>query len=117
MSHAALSEAVRQVVAHAGHHEDIHEIVDRARTAFVEAEGISLFGLETPHPDFGSVHWIVGQDGSEADGYLVLAIGDHSDTDSRPLFAASADDLADALRQLADYCGGLTEGEQTVGTA
>jgi len=115
-----VSDSVRQALSSADLSSDIHDIVESARIALVEAEAVSLFGLETPHPDFGAVHWIVGRteppDGDAGD-FLVLAIPEHKpdpDPDSGagsedgwPLFAAGSDDLVEAFRQLPDgFCAG-----------
>lgn len=106
MSHAQLSEAVRAVVATAGPEADIAEVVERARSAMVAAEGTSLFGLETEHPDYGSVHWIVGQSPPDDSGYVALAIAGRRDTtDAWPLFTASGDSLSETLSRLAADCG------------
>lgn len=105
MMHSALSEAVRRAVTDTTDSEDVREVVERARSALVEADGVSLFALETDHPDWGTVHWIVGQPSEEA-GYVVLAIASHADEDTgRPLFSAAAEDLSDALRQVISDCG------------
>ncbi|MEJ8571632.1 hypothetical protein [Microbaculum marinum] len=100
-----ISDSIRQAIA-ADASSDIRHIIESARQALVEAEAVSLFGLETPHPDFGSVHWIVGRTDPADDGeYVVLGIAEHSSPDSapgedRPLFAAGAEDLGEAFRQL-----------------
>lgn len=105
MIHAALSEAVRRAVTDASDSADVREVVERARSALVEADGVSLFGMETDHPDLGTVHWIVGQP-SEEEGYLVLAIASRAEEgEELPLFTAAADDLADAFRQVISDCG------------
>jgi hypothetical protein len=104
--HAELSEAVRQAVAIAHEDEDVHEVVERARAAFVDAHGVSLFALETDHPSLGTVHWIVGQPAGDEAGYMVLAIGSRCEIGQPlPLFAAEGEDLSEALRQLIPDCG------------
>lgn len=106
MSHAQLSEAVRAVVAAAGPEADIAEVVERARSAMVAAEGTSLFGLETDHPDYGSVHWIVGHSPPDDSGYVALAIAGRRDiAEGWPLFTASGNNLSETLRRLAADCG------------
>lgn len=101
-----LSEAVRRAVAGAADLQDFREAVDRARSAFIEADGVSLFGLETDHPELGTVHWIVGHPARDEGGYLVVAIASNVAEDrSFPLFAAAADELSDAIHQLAPDCG------------
>ena len=102
-----ISESIRQALSAADSSSDIQDISESARAALVDAEAVSLFGIETPHPDFGSVHWIVGRTDLPGGDYLVLAIPGHADGASGdwdsggwPVFTAGADDLADAVRQL-----------------
>lgn len=113
-----VSDSVRQALSSADLSSDIHDIVESARMALVEAKAVSLFGLETPHPDFGAVHWIVGRteppDGDAGD-FLVFAIPEHKPEhgadaeDGWPLFAAGSDDLVEAFRQLPEgFCAGVS---------
>jgi hypothetical protein len=102
-----ISDSIRKALSAADRSSDIQDIIESARAALVEAEAVSLFGIETPHPEFGSVHWIVGRTDLPGGDYLVLAIPDHADDDSGdwdtggwPIFTAGADDLSDAFRQL-----------------
>lgn len=100
-----VADFVRRAIAGAEPSTDIETIVDRARAALVEADGVSLFGLQTPHPDFGEVHWIIGRGAMPGADYLVLAIPGRLEADSGdeadwPLFAAGSSDLDAALRQL-----------------
>jgi hypothetical protein len=112
-----ISDSIRQAIAADGS-SDIHDIIESARQALVDAEAVSLFGLETPHPDFGSVHWIVGRTDPSDGEYLVLGIPEHTapespDGEGRPLFSAGADDLGDAFRMLPP---GFVEPPQTLET-
>lgn len=105
---ADLSEAVRRAVCQSPADSDVLDAVARAREALLQAEGVSLFGLETDHPEHGTLHWIVGQPAAddEAPGYVVLAIGSRGgEGDERPLFSAAAEDLAEAFRQVISDCG------------
>ncbi len=101
-----ISDSVRQALASADRSSDIRDIIESARAALVDAEAVSLFGLETPHPDFGSVHWIVGRTDLPGGDYLVLAIPERTPglvdpTETGwPFFTAGADDLSDAFRLL-----------------
>ncbi len=96
-----VADFVRRAIAGAEPSTDIETIVDRARAALVEADGVSLFGLQTPHPDFGEVHWIIGRSAMPGADYLVLAIpGRTGDEADWPLYAAGSSDLDAALRQL-----------------
>lgn len=100
-----VSDLVRRAIAGAGQSSDIDTIVDRARAALVDADAVSLFGLETPHPDFGSVHWIVGRSERPGADFLVLAIpgrngGGRDGAPGWPVYAAGSPDLDTALRQL-----------------
>lgn len=106
MNHAELSEAVRHAVSQGPEGEDMSEVIDRARTALVEAEGVSLLGLQTDHPEFGTVHWLVGQPAGDEPGYLVLAIAARGDEgEEHPMFAAADEDLTAAFRQVICDCG------------
>lgn len=99
-------DAVRDSITASDRDEDIHDVVERARSALLDAQATSLFGLETPHPRLGSVHWIVGQPQGES-GYVVVAIGERAEGEADwPVFSATSDDLGDAFRQLMADCGG-----------
>lgn len=101
-----ISDSIRQALASADRSSDIQDIIESARAALVDSEAVSLFGIETPHPDFGSVHWIVGRTDLPEGDYLVLAIpertaaNDDGEGGGWPVFTAGADDLADAFRLL-----------------
>ena len=104
-----VADAVRSAVAGIERNSDLNDIVSRAREALLEADGISLFGLETPHPEFESVHWIVGRAGEEEPSYVIVAIPGRPVGRRRrkrdSLFTATSDDLADGFRQLFRDCG------------
>jgi hypothetical protein len=96
-----VADFVRRAIAGAEPSTDIETILDRARAALVEADGVSLFSLQTPHPDFGEVHWIVGRGARPGADYLVLAIPGRTEAEADwPLYAAGSSDLDAALRQL-----------------
>jgi hypothetical protein len=97
-----ISDSIRQALAIADASSDIHDIVESARAALLDAEAVSLFGLKTPHPDFGAVHWIVGRTDLPGGDYLVLAIPER-DFDGGagwPLYSAGGEDLEQVFRQL-----------------
>jgi hypothetical protein len=107
--HAEMSDAVRRAVSQTDQGEDMSAVVDRARSALLEAEGISLFGLETDHPELGPMHWLVGQPAGDEPSYLVLAIAGHvEDGEERAMFSAADVDLDAAFRQVICECG-MTE--------
>lgn len=97
-----ISDSIRQALAAADSSSDIHDIVESARQALVDAEAVSLFGLETPHPDFGAMHWIVGRTDLPGGDYLVLAIPERAFDKGGgwPVFSAGAEDLGEAFRRL-----------------
>lgn len=100
-----ISDSIRQVIAGADSSSDIHDVVESARAALLDAEAVSLFGLETPHPDFGSVHWIVGRTEPPDGDFLVFAIPERAPDEDRDdagwsVFTGGGDDLGEAFRQL-----------------
>jgi len=100
-----ISDSIRQALAGADSTSDIHDIVESARAALLDAEAVSLFGLETPHPDYGSVHWIVGRTDPPDGDYLVFAIPEHAAEEGSgeagwPFYTAGGEDLGEAFRQL-----------------
>ncbi|TCT07267.1 hypothetical protein EDC22_110114 [Tepidamorphus gemmatus] len=96
-----VADCVRRAIAGAAPSTDIQTILDRARTALVEADGVSLFSLQTPHPVFGEMHWIVGRGARPGADYLVLAIPGRAVQDAGwTMYAAGSSDLDTALRQL-----------------
>ena len=101
-----ISDSIRQALSAADSSSDIQDIIESARAALLDAEAVSLFGLETPHPDFGSVHWIVGQTDQSGSDFLVLAIPERApgyDTPEDggwPFFSAGAADLDEVFRLL-----------------
>lgn len=96
---------VRAALAETAQGIDFDAAVEAAREAMIDADTVSLFGLETDHPDHGSVRWIVGQAGGEEASYIVLALTAVGEGGEHGLHAASAADLSDALLQLAPELG------------
>lgn len=97
---------VREALALTGHDAGMDEAVDAAREAMISADAVSLFGMETDHPEHGPVRWIVGQSEEPATNFVVLALTGIGESGERGLHAASAEDLSDALLKLAPAFSG-----------
>lgn len=96
---------VRAALADAAEGIDLDAAVDAAREAMIDEETVSLFGLETDHPEHGSVRWIVGQSNGDSESYVVLALTPVGEGGEHGLHAAASADLSEALLRLAPEFG------------